>query len=360
MQSIANLVNQYTNDQVRFKIFCSNVDFDQTVNSGVPFDEWYNYNHNTQVWYASKKSLSIDLVKRTILTVKPDILFIIGIYSWYFNLVPLIFCQSPMKVISVRGMLHPGALSQKKIKKKMFLSLCRLFSFSFHYYFHATNVNEKAFIRQVFGQHSRVYIAGNYPRYFSFQPLTPKKNNLLKMVSIALISAMKNIALVLDALQFCTRQVTYDIYGSIKEDKYWQICIDKIKLLPPNITVNYHGGVNAFDIENRLQYYDLFILPSKSENFGHSIFEALSAGKPVITSHFTPFNDLYNHCAGVNVSVDNLSEMTKSINFFAAMPHDEFLKWNIGARQYVTSRLNNQTLANQYDQLFFNSLPFNS
>jgi len=352
VQSIANLVNQYSNKQVNFKIFCSNTDFDGIENNGVPFDEWYQYNQNTQVWYASKNTLSIDLVKRTINNVKPDTLFIIGIYSWYFNLVPLIFCHSPMKVISVRGMLHPGALSQKFFKKQVFLFFCRLFNFPFRHYFHATNVKEKCFIRQVFGNDSKIYIAGNFPSVFSFQPLVFKKANSLKMVSVALISAMKNIELVLDALKFCSLDISYDIYGFIKEDKYWQNCLEKIKLLPSNIKVIYHGGLNPLKIENRFLFYDLFILPSKSENFGHSIFEALSAGKPVITSHFTPFNDLDMHFAGSNVSLDNLSEITKSINFFSSMPQEEFVKWNNGARQYATSRINQQALNHQYDQLF--------
>ena len=358
VQSIANLVEQYCHEQVNFKIFCSNTDFDGITNKGVPFDEWYQYNDFTQVWYAAKKTLSIDLIKRIINNTKPDFIFIIGIYSWYFNLVPLLFCTSPMKIISVRGMLHPGALSQKYFKKQIFLFFCRLYNFSCRYYFHATNIYEKSFIRKVYGNDSRVYIAGNFPREFKFQPILYKKTNYLKMVSIALISAMKNIELVLDSLKYCTRQVSYDIYGSIKEEKYWMNCLDKIKSLPSNIKVNYHGGLNPSNVENRLRFYDLFILPSKSENFGHSILEALSAGKPVITSHFTPFNDLNNHYAGSNVSVDNIEEMAKSINFFSSMPQEEFIKWNIGARKYAANRIDKESLHLQYDQMFLNNSSF--
>ena len=358
VQSIANLVEQYCHEQVNFKIFCSNTDFDGITNKGVPFDEWYQYNDFTQVWYAAKKTLSIHLIKRIINNTKPDLIFIIGIYSWYFNLVPLLFCHSPMKIISVRGMLHPGALSQKYFKKQIFLFFCRLYNFSYRYYFHATNIYEKSFIRQVYGNDSRVYIAGNFPREFQFQPILYKKTNYLKMVSIALISAMKNIELVLDSLKYCTRQVSYDIYGSIKEEKYWNNCLEKIKSLPANIKVNYYGGLNPLNVENRLQFYDLFILPSKSENFGHSILEALSAGKPVITSHFTPFNDLNNHYAGSNVSVDNIEEMASSINFFSSMPQEEFIKWNIGARKYAANRIDKESLHLQYDQMFLNNSPF--
>lgn len=255
-------------------------------------------------------------------------------------------------------MLHPGALSQKYFKKQIFLFFCRLYNFSCRYYFHATNIYEKSFIRKVYGNDSRVYIAGNFPREFQFQPNLYKKINCLKMVSIALISAMKNIELVLDSLKYCSRQIIYDIYGSIKEEKYWMNCLDKIKSLPSNIKVNYHGGLNPSNVENRLRFYDLFILPSKSENFGHSILEALSAGKPVITSHFTPFNDLNNHYAGSNVSVDSIEEMTKSINFFSSMPQEEFIKWNFGARKYAANRINKESLNLQYDEMFLNNSLF--
>jgi hypothetical protein len=52
--------------------------------------------------------------------------------------------------------------------------------------------------------------------------------------------------------------------------------------------------------------------------------------------------------------------MTKSINFFAAMPQEEFTKWNIGARQYAATRIDQQALNHQYDQLFFNHSIFNA
>ena len=116
--------------------------------------------------------------------------------------------------------------------------------------------------------------------------------------------------------------------------------------------------MNPLNFENRIKFYDLFILPSKSENFGHSILEALSAGKPVITSHFTPFNDLNNHYAGSNVSVDNIEEMAKSINFFSSMPQEEFIKWNIGARKYAANRIDKESLHLQYDQMFLNNSSF--
>ncbi len=352
VQSIANLVEQYRNKQVHFKIFCSGNDLDGTVNQGVPFDKWCYYNECTQVWYASGKKRSIAAMKREIKNSNADILFIMGIYSWYFNLVPLLFCKAPVKIISVRGMLHPGALSLKSVKKNIYLALWKMAGLYRHNFFHATDVKEKGFIRQVFSDKAKIFIAGNFPRIFKLHPAQQKKPGALLMVSIALISPMKNIALVLEALQYCKMQIKYDIYGPVKDEQYWQQCLVKIKMLPANITVIYRGDVVPTKIEDVLKTYELFILPSKSENFGHAIYEALSAGKPVITSHHTPFSNLYDHNAGLNVDVKHIQELAKAIDFFAGMTRVEFAKWNAGAHNYAFKSIDQDHLKKQYDNMF--------
>ena len=116
MQSVANLVEQYRPPDTCFKIFCTNNDLDGTINKCVAFDKWVNYNEYTRVWYASKNNRSVKLIKREIARSHAEILFVIGIYSWNFNLVPLQFGKVAVKIISVRGMLHAGALSQKSFK----------------------------------------------------------------------------------------------------------------------------------------------------------------------------------------------------------------------------------------------------
>lgn len=353
VQSIANLVEQYQQEEeVSFKIFCSNTDLDGEINQGVAFNEWCYYNAYTQVWYATKNKGLFGNIKREIKNSKADILFITGIYSWYYNLVPLLFCQAPVKIISARGMLHPGGLSQKPFKKKVFLALWKLAGIPRRYCFHATDEQEREFIKQVFGEQVKVFIAGNFPRIFKLQVAPQKKAGVLQLVSIAVISTMKNIALVLEALQYCKHQVNYHIYGPVKEEAYWQRCLVNIKMLPANIRVCYQGDVMPAKVEEILQGYEVFILPSKSENFGHAIYEALSAGKPVITSHHTPFNDLYNQYAGKNISVENKTETATAIDYFAAMEADEFAAWNNGANYYALKNIDKDLLKKQHDQMF--------
>lgn len=62
--------------------------------------------------------------------------------------------------------------------------------------------------------------------------------------------------------------------------------------------------------DDLLKKADLFILPSKTENFGLVVAEALSYGVPVITTQGTPWDILKHHHCGwwVEKTVDRLAE----------------------------------------------------
>src|SRR5688572_14133700 len=103
VQSISNMV-QELQDGYRFYIYCSNEDLD-----GMPIDithtnEWTSYNEQTKVWYARKQDRSQNLVQE-LEKIKPDYLYMVGIYSWHFTMVPLFFAKAANKIVSVRGML---------------------------------------------------------------------------------------------------------------------------------------------------------------------------------------------------------------------------------------------------------------
>ena len=118
--------------------------------TNLAFDQWVRYNDHTEVWYASGQSVAA--MHREISKAKPAVLFVIGIYSWYYNLLPLLLGKVPVKIISVRGMLHAGALSQKSLKKKIYLAVWKLAGIHRRYAFHATDLTEQGFIRQIFGE----------------------------------------------------------------------------------------------------------------------------------------------------------------------------------------------------------------
>jgi glycosyltransferase involved in cell wall biosynthesis len=249
-------------------------------------------------------------------------------------------------------MLHPGALAQKKWKKRAYLQLFKLLEYHYKVSFHATDKEEAGFVRNFFGEVARVFVAGNFPNKLSPLPVPPKEKNSLILTTIALISPMKNIRLVLEALGSVTAEVQYDIYGPVKDEEYWEACRKKIKLLPSNIKVTYKNALEPANIIGALQESHVFILPSKSENFGHAIVEALSAGRPVITSHFTPWKNLKEQLAGINVSIEGTEELSHAINFFAAMDQGEMEEWGRGATQYSQKSIDVKKIKEDYGKMF--------
>jgi glycosyltransferase involved in cell wall biosynthesis len=349
IQSIANLINNYT-ENIEYKIFCGNTDLNNEPLQNIEEDKWIQYNGNTKVWYASKNKASTNL-KAQVQILQPDVIFIIGIFSWQYNIVPLLFCKSKKKILSVRGMLHAGALSQKRFKKRLFLHLLKLVNIKKNTSFHATDNAEAAFIKKEFGEAAQIYVAGNFAKAIQHKSLLHKEANVLKLITIALISPMKNYLLVLQALANCTANIEYNIYGPIKDAIYWELCIKQIALLPTNIKVKYHGEIKPTEIENVLAINHVFVMPSKSENFGHALIEALSAGKPIITSNATPWNSLLDNKAGINCNED-VQSISNAINLFAEMNAETYAQFANGAVQYATKKNDKVVLHIQYQQMF--------
>jgi glycosyltransferase involved in cell wall biosynthesis len=90
----------------------------------------------------------------------------------------------------------------------------------------------------------------------------------------------------------------------------------------------------------------------KSENFGHAVYEALTAGRPVITSNNTPWNNLKDHRAGINVSTGDLTEMQNAIEFFVAMDQLQLEEWSNAAREYALQAVDMNETRKQYAKMF--------
>ena len=73
-------------------------------------------------------------------------------------------------------------------------------------------------------------------------------------------------------------------------------------------------------------------MPSRSENFGHAIFEALCAGTPVLIGDRTPWQDLETAKAGFDIPLPDPAALAAAIDRLAAMTRAEYAEWRAGAR----------------------------
>jgi glycosyltransferase involved in cell wall biosynthesis len=349
IRSIANMVGTY-NSNVEYFIFCGSKDVDGAELQVSEFNTWISYSGNCKVWYASENATFA--LKQEFKKSGAGILYIVGIFDYEFNIVPLLKLSAAKKILSVRGMLHSGALSQKTIKKKLFLNYLKAVGVHKRIVFHATDDVEAAHVKNVFGNNVTVQVANNFAAAASNTiALIDKPIGFLKLVTVALISPMKNHLLVLEALMHCTANIEYTIYGAVKDDEYWYQCKSIVRELPKNIFVHYGGELSPIEVEAKLKENHVFVMPSKSENFGHAIAEALAIGKPVITSNNTPWVQLRENHAGVNVDF-NAQVLASEINGFANLNNEEYAMLSKSALQYYILSQTNSPLMEQYRNLF--------
>jgi glycosyltransferase involved in cell wall biosynthesis len=343
IQSLVNMVD-HLKDDICMQVICKNHDLDQTP-LPVEANTWTN-DAGRKVYYNSSGFKGIRKI-----AVKDSIFFINGIFSPDYNFFPILRLKG-RKIISVRGMLHPEALAQKALKKKIYLQAWRILGLHTRCEFHATSEQEKEYIHAAFGKHSAVWVIQNLPNILKQQPLPPKTAGALRMATIALISPMKNHLKVIKALAKCDGEVTYDIYGPVKDAAYWKQCQAAMQKLPSNIQVVYHGELQPCRIPQVLEGVHVYIQPSKSENFGHSLYEALVAGRPVISSHNIPWTGLEPANAGLNVDPNDPNLLAAAMSRFVEMDSKSLGEWGNNARAYALAAIDVRKIKQQYLEMF--------
>lgn len=137
---------------------------------------------------------------------------------------------------------------------------------------------------------------------------------------------MKNILYAINAIKKCVGNITYDIYGPIEDQDYWEKCAELISTLPENVNVQYMGVLDPSKVSEVYTQYDIFLSPTLGENFGHSIFEGMSAGCVPVISDRTPWRELEKKQIGWDISLDQVDKFTDVINKLVLMEDAEFSK----------------------------------
>jgi glycosyltransferase involved in cell wall biosynthesis len=149
---------------------------------------------------------------------------------------------------------------------------------------HATDGVEAKDIQTIFGINEKIEIISNIPNFFDNNSVYKqgKSKNEIKLVYYSLISKKKQLDKILLSIDESTVPITLDIFGPIKDEQYWQECmelINKSDRLKGSVT--YKGHISVELLPSILPSYDFFILLTLGENFGHAIFEALNCHLPV-------------------------------------------------------------------------------
>lgn len=299
-QSLYNLFSALQN-KYSINVICSNSDLN---NEALISD-----NKLDNTLYISKFTILKYLIQLDKISI--SFIYLNGIFSLFFFVVPLvyfkIFYPKIKIIVAPRGMMQAGALEIRSTKKNIYIKLLKILGFFNNNIWHATDEQELIDIKKTIGENSNIIIAKNIPKTPNTEIIKiNKKNNSLKLVFMSLITEKKNLHLILESIKLIKFNLFFDIYGPIKDASYWELCKTIIINLPANIQVNYKGSIEPIFVQDTLQKYHALILPSKGENFGHAIYEALSVGRPIIISNFTPWNELNERKIGWNVETEEM------------------------------------------------------
>jgi glycosyltransferase involved in cell wall biosynthesis len=343
-----------------YRIFVLTTDTDHGESKaydGIPTDRWISNLHpEIKTNYLRKATLTRRKLKRELMAAEADYIYLNHLFSPLFVIYPLwlkFLGKLPgTVVVCPRGALYESALSVKSWKKTPFLKVFKWLGLHRKVLFHATNEREKKAILRYFPG-SKIGIADNLPngRQPEFHTCR-KEKGLVKCIFIARILPIKNLLFLLRAMGECRARVELTIIGPIEDQSYWEQCRTWMEKFNSSVTVTYLGPRHNNELMPILQEHHLFVLPTTGENFGHSIFEALLAGRPVLISDQTPWLGLTARRVGWDLPIDDPCRFTAVLEGVAAWDQSLFDEWARSAWDYARAYLENPGLKQSYFELF--------
>jgi glycosyltransferase involved in cell wall biosynthesis len=211
-------------------------------------------------------------------------------------------------IISPLGALEPWALSQKSIKKKIAWKIYQKKIINSASYIHATSNEEKEHLIDLGIKVPIVILKHGIEIQENIQ--LKKQGDKKKAIFFSRIHEKKGLLELVEAWKEINNpNWSLDIYGPVSDMEYLHLVKKTIIKLNLSDQVQIFKPVyDKLQKKNIITSSDCFILPSKSENFGLSIGEALAFGVPVLTTTATPWRSINDYNAGVcfDFSKDNL------------------------------------------------------
>jgi glycosyltransferase involved in cell wall biosynthesis len=214
-------------------------------------------------------------------------------------------------VVSTRGTMYSWALSQSKVVKKIAMCLFQKKMLQTADMIHITEPNEKKALENIGIHNKTVLIPNGIEIENSFDSVD---DNILKQINfdkskryilfLGRIVHNKGLHYLLKSyknIQDKYSDIEVLVVGGVEDKRYF----DSLEKLD---RVHFLGALDGIEKHTLFSISSLFLLPSKTENFGMAIAEAMSYRIPVITTQGTPWKELQDNDAGwwIELSQENL------------------------------------------------------
>ena len=239
-------------------------------------------------------------------------------------------------VLAPRGELSEAGQRSKPRRKALYLAMLKACGIPQRITWMASSEYEKRDIERTFGR-VRVRMAPPLPYCRQGQGWVAshaKESGRLRAVFVGRIVPHKGLHVALEALSRVRGRVRLEIAGPIEDEHYWDTCQRRIDELPHD--VEYLGLLDRPALEAALGRAELFVLPTRSENFGHAIAEALAAGVPLLISDATPWRGLFDRGVGWDLPLADEQAFADALQAAVDMGTEDHAAMRDRAAAFVT------------------------
>jgi glycosyltransferase involved in cell wall biosynthesis len=301
--------------------------------SSIELDKWIKLD-GINVYYSNK--YFHNLIPKNLFNINIPEIDIIHFSSFFdpFNIYYMLLSRKRNlnNIFSPRGELQPSALSIKSSKKRLFMNNFFIKKIMKKASFHVTSESEmletKNYLKKIKSFENKIF---NIPNIMEFNEIESVKYenryDFKYILYLGRISRIKNIELLIDVYDNLNidKNIKLIIAGDVNDDfKYYEELKNKVikKKLDENIIFTQERIEGE---EKSSLYYnaELFILPSKSENFGMVVLESLIKGTPVVATKGTPWESLNNNNCGYWVEMELNSLKNAIENYFLLSDDDK-------------------------------------
>lgn len=325
IKTIKNLFDQ-AGDEIIFKLITSDRDLgDKTPYTSVKCSAW-NKIDNASVFYAQTGIAGYAQIAQQLRAKNYDAVYLNSFFSPRFSFFPLLLARVLRQkvVLGPRGEFSEGALSLKSARKRVFINVFKLLCLHRGTVFQASSEYEAEDIRRALGPSVDIHVAEDIGAQEFAENLNSRNSGPLRAVFVSRISPKKNLLAALEILMNVQQPLTYDIYGPIEDEDYWRECEKVIASLPSHIQVKHKGSLNPDNVVKTLENYDVFFFPTKGENYGHVIAEALCSGLPILIADTTPWRNLQSLGIGWDLPLSNPDSFSNALDEFSLLTPEEF------------------------------------
>ncbi|MBW3539417.1 MAG: glycosyltransferase [Planctomycetes bacterium] len=363
MRTIANVV-EHLHREFDFRIITRDRDLgDAEPFATVPIDRWTETG-SAKVRYVSPPRLAARRLARLFRRTPHHVLYLNSVFSPRLTIAPLVLRQlgrieRTPAVLAPRGELAPSALSRHPRRKQAWLVAARRGGLFRELFWQASSSFEAGDIGRTFGNNVSIVVAPDLPPRLCGTPApspSEKRPGRLRIIFLSRVHPVKNLDGAIDMLAGLDGEIEFNVYGPAEDGAYSEFCRDRLARLPANVRAGWHGPLDPSDVPAALAAHDVLLFPTRGENFGHVILEALAAGRPVLVSDRTPWRNLAARGAGWDLPLNDAAAFHRVLERLTAMDRPEHERLCRAAAAHADRFCRDTSVIDRTRQLFHRAL----